>query len=268
MAAIPLSSPHIPWERLDRFVSQFTHDIRNDLNALELHLALLGETTESAQTRVATQHSRKILNELSRKIQTTKSLFSPIPFYFIEHHPLNTLAEVILECLANSSATIEVEENVGDFAQSYPNFVLPIADPGRIISAIQCIIDNALKFQETPEARLTFDIKISNMAQLPSNLHCASWRLQNHPSTHCLWLRFIEEKPNAESLPESNVLERWGKDPLRTTRRDGYGLGLFYVKRIVEAHKGHMEIELIKPENETNPAFLVSHLFFPLRHAD
>ncbi len=39
------------------------------------------------------------------------------------------------------------------------------------------------------------------------------------------------------------LLEDWGRAPLLTTRRGAYGLGLFRVRRAIEAQGGELEVD-------------------------
>ncbi len=62
----------VPWERVERFVGQFTHDIRNGLNALELQLTFLGEISTDPEAAAEVKQLRATLGEITRQLQAVK----------------------------------------------------------------------------------------------------------------------------------------------------------------------------------------------------
>ncbi len=72
-AAETASVPPVPWTRVDKFIGQMTHDIRNGLNALELQLTLLGELSADAEVMSEVKALRGLLLNVTRQLQAIKS---------------------------------------------------------------------------------------------------------------------------------------------------------------------------------------------------
>ena len=50
-----------------------------------------------------------------------------------------------------------------------------------------------------------------------------------------LAMELLESKSSVPSPPET-----WGLEPLVSTRRGGFGMGLFYARQVLEAHEGEV----------------------------
>ena len=70
--------PAVPWDRVERFVGQLTHDIRNGLNALELQLTYLGEISTDPEAADEIKRLRATVGNVTRQLQTLRTATSAV----------------------------------------------------------------------------------------------------------------------------------------------------------------------------------------------
>jgi K+-sensing histidine kinase KdpD len=207
------SVPPVPWSRIDRFVGQLTHDVRNGLNALELQLTLLGEIAANAEVTAEVKALRGTLLEVTRQLQAVKTNVGPVVPQLL-CYPAADFFEDLRERfqrLQPKAAERVSWEIVVDGAS------LAI-DPELSLQALLELLANALYFggPGTPigflaEAQPGGGVKVT--------------------------LR--EAQPQRPAV----ATQDWGRTPLLTTRRSAYGLGLFRVRQIIEAQGGVLHAE-------------------------
>ena len=199
----------IPWSDVTSFIRQLTHDVRNDLNVLGLESMLLEDTiaqgkatvADLAPMRATLNDAENRLRQLTGKLQQLAPEFSP------------TRAEDLLEQVritAERAGLLSADDKWTFDAQ---NIVIE-ADVNLLTDAILEVVRNAFYVPREP-SRIT-------LVTTGDGLH--------------LHIRILE--PMAQ-LPLG--LQAWGVTPLAHGRRGGYGLGLNYAMRIVEAHGGFLK---------------------------
>src|SRR5436853_1893681 len=62
-------SPGVPWPDMVKFVRQLSHDIRNNLNAVELQSAFLAELASDAEIKDESQRLRQMISEVGSSLQ-------------------------------------------------------------------------------------------------------------------------------------------------------------------------------------------------------
>src|SRR6266704_478118 len=62
-------TPNVSWPDMVSFVRQLSHDIRNNLNAVELQSAYLAELTEEAEIKNEIQRLREMISEIGISLQ-------------------------------------------------------------------------------------------------------------------------------------------------------------------------------------------------------
>src|SRR5438034_11686324 len=62
-------SPSVAWTDLVKFVRQLSHDIRNNLNAVELQSAYLAELAQDAELKNEIHRLREMTSELGANLQ-------------------------------------------------------------------------------------------------------------------------------------------------------------------------------------------------------
>ncbi|MBV9659051.1 MAG: HAMP domain-containing histidine kinase [Verrucomicrobia bacterium] len=206
----------VPWDRVDHFIGQFTHDLRNGLNAMELQLTLLGEINQDATLAEDIRTLRGTLANLSRDIQAVRVAAGPAVVNAFPYPVVELLDD--LRARQEKRAARVICWQLPPAAQ-LARLMLEI-DPELLIAALLHLLDNAQRFRDPPNARLTFAAEAQ-----PAGLR----------------LSLIEEKSGPP--PPEFALDAWGEAPLLTTRRGGYGLGLFRARRAIEAQGGTLQAE-------------------------
>src|SRR5215469_9048281 len=59
----------VPWSNTVRFVRQLSHDLRNDLNAIELQSAYIGELTQDQELTSEIKRLREVVSSLNSTLQ-------------------------------------------------------------------------------------------------------------------------------------------------------------------------------------------------------
>src|SRR5438874_6828454 len=65
----PDKSPSVAWPDVVKFVRQLSHDIRNNLNAVELQSAYLAELAEEGEMKSEIQRLRQMVSEVGTNLQ-------------------------------------------------------------------------------------------------------------------------------------------------------------------------------------------------------
>jgi signal transduction histidine kinase len=212
--AEPAVAIAVPWARIDRFVGQLTHDVRNGLNAIELRLTLLGELSVDPEVRDEVKALRATLGNVTRQLQSVKTLTGPVAPHLLRY-PVADFCEDLRERFGRThpddDARIDWRIAVADACISI--------DPELTLGALLEILANALQFGSACEASITF--------------------LAEERAGGSVVMQVREAQP----MPPAVSPADWGRAPLLTTRNSAYGLGLFRVRRIIEAQGGSLEAD-------------------------
>lgn len=190
---------------LESFLRQLSHDVRNDLNAMELLVSYVeyekpdGEVSNAlSQLHDAIRYGARRMLRVSRAVQ--------FPDVDSISYPLDILQEDLRERLLLEKADLASRIL---WERCPPNAVVQV-DADLILEALIELLDNAASFSP---ANLKVEIGIER------NNSGVLWKISQH----------------ADKCPAH--LEQWGRLPLVSTRRSHYGLGLFRVRRILHAHR-------------------------------
>jgi K+-sensing histidine kinase KdpD len=200
----------IPWERVERFVGQLTHDVRNGLNALELQLTYLGEICADPEAAQEVKHLRRSLLDVTRQLQAVKTLTGPVT-----PHPMDYPATELFEDLRERFERQHPEGVDKVRWEIYMGAASLEVDPELSMTALLELLANALHFGADAGNPAVFSACV------------------NRTGSAAVTLR--ESKP-ADAPPIGT--ERWGQEAFQSTRRNAYGLGLFRARRIIEAQRG------------------------------
>ena len=214
--------PDIPWARFAAFVRQHTHDVRNGLNGLDLETALLLELVAEGEGRDCVGRVREQVRALGTQMRELSALIHDLK-------PISAplaardLFLIWKEQHAGLPKPIEVQW-VDELAAEVVN-----VDVGMMASVLRELLANAAAFSEggtaTASARCEGDEVIFELRE---------------PKTGAL-------DPSA-----------WG-EPLATTQRGGYGLGLWSARRLIEANRARIEQRHVASEGA-----LVTRIFLPV----
>lgn len=199
---------NVPWNDLVRFVRQLSHDLRNQLNAAELHSAYIAELADDAELKSEIKKLREMISELGGILQKLTVKLGPIkpevmPYQASEF--IEDLRKRIAHDFADEGAGIDWDVQLGDA-------MLDI-DPVLLQEALLELFANAFQHGHS-QATLAASAKTDNA-------------------------HFVFALREPKTAFESST-ENWGREPLRKIRQGHYGLGLNRVRVVVEAHGGKL----------------------------
>ena len=206
--------PDVPWERVERFVGQLTHDIRNGLNALELQLTFLGEISTDPEAVDEVKRVRATLGNVTRHLQMLRIATGSVHPYAMEYPSaefFDDLRERLVKLHPDASERFVWETRLD------ADFMLAV-DPELTLNALLELLSNALSFAADAASPIRAVVTATG-EKATISLH----------------------EPHA--VRPGIPLEDWGRAPLLTTRRGTYGLGLFRVRRSIEAQGGALDVE-------------------------
>jgi signal transduction histidine kinase len=226
----PSDSLSVPWGDMARFVRQLTHDLRNDLNALELQSAYIAELTEDQELQTEIKRLREVVSDVNSTLKRLSGAVGEIAPNMISYRAPEFLADMRAEIDRKfSSKRAEINWNV-----QLQDVVLHV-DPQLLQEVFVEIFANAFQ-HDRGDGALLASASIGN-DQLLFTLH--------------------EPKPAFDSTTQN-----WGREPLRNISQRHYGLGLNRVRAIVEAHGGHLEAHY-----DPKASALVSAVTLPVERA-
>jgi signal transduction histidine kinase len=199
---------NVPWNDLVRFVRQLSHDLRNQLNAAELHAAYIAELVDDVELKSEIKKMREMISELGGILQKLTGKLNPIkpdvmPYQGLEF--VEDLRKRIAHDFANESPSIEWDVQIGD--------VILDIDPVLLQEVLVELFANAFQHERGKGAVV------------------ASAKAEDG---HFV---FTLREPKASFEPST---ENWGREPLRKVRQGHYGLGLNRMRVVVEAHGGKL----------------------------
>jgi K+-sensing histidine kinase KdpD len=206
--AEPAAVPPVPWARIDRFIGQLTHDVRNGLNALELQLTLLGELSANAEVIAEVKALRGTLFDITRQLQAVKASTSPVSPHLLPY-----------------PAADFFEDLEDRFRRLHPQAVPQVAWK-ILVAGVSVEIDPELSLHALLEL-------LANALHFGGSKAMVSLLAEACPAGGVtVTLRESRQEPPALA-PED-----WGRAPLLSSRRNAYGLGLFRARQIIEAQGG------------------------------
>ena len=222
------NAPGVPLPRLVNFVKQVTHDVRNGLNAIDLQSAYIAEIAGGGEVAVELGKLRKMVSHVTDDMQELSGRFAEFRPIFVEYpvqELLQGLKELVEEEFDTQAKRIVWEVKAGDYELEMDYTLLS--------SALLELTRNAINFREGDQA-----------------IHFTAWIDQGN---------VIFEVRQAHTKPLTPT-DDWGRAPLMSSRRGGYGLGLFYVRRILDTLGGTLD-----PLYDANSGELRVRLILPLK---
>jgi signal transduction histidine kinase len=217
-----MDEPLIPWTRLATFIRQHTHDVRNHLNSLDLEASLLSELVTSDEAKATVDRVRRQVRNFANEMRSLSAKFAD-PASGRAPVPASMLFLIWQDQLATLDPKPEVEwtQEVGEEKVT--------VDPEAIARAFRELLANAVHFGKGKT--------------LTAEATAANGRVN-----------FTLREPKEEPIDPT----AWGQMPLTSTRRGGYGLGLWNLGRSVAASQGTVQRKFDAEKKQ-----LVTTLSFP-----
>jgi K+-sensing histidine kinase KdpD len=217
----------VPWNDTVRFVRQLSHDLRNDLNAIELQSAYIGELTQDQELTSEIKRLREIVSGLNSTLQLLSRAVGEVAPNLVTYPAGEFLTDMRTQIERNFSK--ENHEITWDV--QLPDGMLNI-DPQLFQEVFVELFANAFQ-HDRGDGTLVARARISD-GQFLFSLH----------------------EPKAVF---SSDTQNWGREPLRNIRQRHYGLGLNRIRAIIEAHGGELQAQY-----DPKAATLVSIMALPM----
>jgi two-component system sensor histidine kinase BaeS len=201
----------IRWSDTTRFIRQLSHDLRNDLNAIELQSAYLSELATNEELKSEIKRLREIVSRLAASLQGLSRLVGDVAPNRITYRAadfVDDLRSRIERDLPKESAEISWDVQVGEA-------ILNI-DPQLLQETFAELVANAFRHDRGQDPLI------------------ATARIEKNA-----FLFALQEPKNRFGCS----LENWGREPLGSVGHRHYGLGLNRARAIVEAHGGELLAE-------------------------
>jgi K+-sensing histidine kinase KdpD len=229
----PRESLTVPWSDAARFVRQLSHDLRNDLNAIELQSAYIGELTQDQELTREVKRLREAVSGLNSTLQLLSRAVAEVALNLITYPASEFLADMRTQIELNFPK--ENDEITWDV--QLKDGMLNI-DPQLFQEVFLELFANAFQ-HDRDKGTLVATARITDGRFL-----------------------FTLHEPKAVF---SSDTQNWGREPLRNIKQRHYGLGLNRVRAIIEAHGGELQAQY-----DPKAATLVSTVALPVssRHSE
>jgi len=202
----------VSWDNVVRFVRQLSHDLRNDLNAVELQAAYLGElTSDNAELKQEVKGLREMIAKLASSLQGLSAALGQISANKMPYRVSDFMEDLrarIAKDFSAESGAIKWEAQTGD--------ALLEIDPQLLQQVFIELFTNAFQHERGKDS-------LSALAKIEHGNFVFTLR---------------EPKAGFQSSTEN-----WGRQPLGKVRQGHYGLGLNRVRAILEAHGGDLRAQ-------------------------
>jgi len=217
----------VPYPRITGLVRQLTHDVRNGLNNIDLQSAYLQEMVTEPQPAAELKRLRGMVADTAKMLREFSGRF-----WLPEPHFVTYTARIFIE----------------DFRQRIGKLV-PEGAP-----AVRWTVN-------LREEALAVDLEMLSRGLAEYFRNAFEFREGDRPvearvgaCDQRLALDLIESKASVASAPET-----WGREPLLSTRRGGFGMGLFFARQVLRVHGGEVAARF-DPEAKQ----LITRLSIPL----
>ncbi|MHA3774663.1 sensor histidine kinase [Verrucomicrobiota bacterium sgz303538] len=207
----PQSDSHeleVPFDRVATFIRQVTHDVRNNLNSMDLQSAYAVELVADPEAAEELKQVRRLIQQAAKQLQSLSGYFqvgNPNLVSYSAKIFVEDLRDRLNRIFPEQMPSVTWEDSLGDQMIS--------VDIEMVFSAMSEIFKNSFQFREAGQP-----ISVRTFAEGDRVI-----------------LELQEGKTTVPSDPAS-----WGQMPFVSTRRGGYGLGLFRARRILEIHGGEI----------------------------
>ena len=217
----------VPWSDTVRFVRQLSHDLRNDLNAIELQSAYIAELTQDQELTSEIKRLREVVSGMNSTLQLLSKAVGEVAPNLITYPADEFLTDMRTQIerkfpKENHEITWDVQVQDGSLN----------IDPQLFQELFVELFANAFQ-HDRDNGALVARARISDG-------------------------RFLFSLHEPKAVFSSDT-QNWGREPLHNIRQRHYGLGLNRVRAIIEAHNGELQAQY-----DPKAATLVSTVALPI----
>jgi two-component system phosphate regulon sensor histidine kinase PhoR len=219
------------------FVSNMTHELKTPISTISLASQMLGDKSIPSEVKnteqiakIITEECRRLGNQVEKVLQTSVFDKGRLKLRLGEVN----IHEIITGAIENFS--IQVRARNGKISSSLmaENFILQ-ADQVHFINVLSNLLDNAIKYcTRNPEIRI-----------------------ETADKNGFVEISVSDNGIGINKNDQKRIFERFYRVPTGNVHTvKGFGLGLSYVKMIVEEHQGHIELDSELYEGSTFKIYL------------
>jgi K+-sensing histidine kinase KdpD len=232
MAQDPAAAEEIqvPLPRVAGFIRQVTHDVRNGLNSMDLQAAYMAELLTDPEAQEELSRLRGLIQNTARQLQSLSSNFyttKPSLVVYSIGILVEDLQARLLKGFPEKAAEVTWKVDIGEEEAV-------AIDIEMFFGAIIRLFENAFGYAE-PGGSIAADARIEDDRFV---------------------LVISETRSSVPSDPD-----RWGEEPFVSTRRGGYGLGIFRARAFLSAQSGDLQIS-----HDSGRNLLLTRVSLPLAH--
>jgi K+-sensing histidine kinase KdpD len=204
-------APGVPWPDMVKFVRQLSHDIRNNLNAVELQSAYLAELATEGEMKTEVQRLREMISQIGISLQRLTAGLSQANPNLISYPAADFIEDLkpkLAKEFPDNAAKVTWDVQLKDATLQI--------DPQLVQQAFLELFGNAFQHERNIKS-------ITAKAYINNN-------------------RFDFELREPKARFELST-ENWGREPLRNVSQGHYGIGLNRARSIAEAHGGDFRAE-------------------------
>jgi K+-sensing histidine kinase KdpD len=220
-------SLNVPWNDVVRFVRQLSHDLRNDLNAIELQSAYIGELTQEQEVTSEIKRLREVVSSMNSTLQLLSRAVGEVAPNFVTY----PAGEFLIDMRTQIERNFAKEDHEVTWDVQLQDEMLNI-DPQLFQEVFVELFANAFQ-HDRGNGALIARASISDG-------------------------KFVFRLHEPKAVFSSNT-QNWGREPLRNIRQRHYGLGLNRVRGIVEVHGGRLQAQ-----HDPKAATLISTMTLPI----
>jgi len=217
----------VPWSDAIRFLRQLSHDLRNDLNAIELQSAYIGELEKNEEIQSEIKRSREMVSGMASTLQRLSRDVGDVKPNLISYR-----ATDFMEDLRRKIDHDFPKQNTEITWDIQPGNAMLNVDPQLLQEVFTELFANAFRHD------------------LGKGPLLAKGKIDNHQ-----FLFTLHEPKDRFDLTTQN----WGREPIRKVSLRHYGLGLNRVRGIVETHGGKLHAQY-----DPNVSALITTLTLPV----
>ena len=217
----------VSWSDTVRFVRQLSHDLRNDLNAIELQSAYIAELTQDQELTSEIKRLREVVSGMNSTLQLLSKAVGEVAPNLVTYPTDEFLTDMRTQIerkfpKENHEITWDVQVQDGSLN----------IDPQLFQEVFVELFANAFQ-HDRDNGALVARARISDG-------------------------RFLFSLHEPKAVFSSDT-QNWGREPLHNIRQRHYGLGLNRVRAIVEAHSGKLHAQY-----DPKVTALITTLTFPV----